>query len=111
MSVRQQVNKALELRRAEGVLRGSLDASVTLYADSALAQQLRALGDELRFVLITSEVTVADWESAPKTRWTQKDWRCVSSPSRPAVKSVSVAGIAAPMWVSTRHTRRSVAAV
>ena len=66
MSVRQQVNKALELRRAEGVLRGSLDASVTLYADSALAQQLRALGDELRFVLITSEVTVADWESAPK---------------------------------------------
>ena len=66
MSVRQQVNKALELRRAEGVLRGSLDASVTLYADSALAQQLRALGDELRFVLITSEVTVADWELAPK---------------------------------------------
>jgi isoleucyl-tRNA synthetase len=67
MSVRQQVNKALELQRAEGVLRGSLDASVTLYADTALAEQLRALGDELRFVLITSEVTVADWGSAPQT--------------------------------------------
>lgn len=67
MSVRQQVNKALELQRAEGALRGSLDAAVTLYADTALAQQLRALGDELRFVLITSEVTVSDWESAPQT--------------------------------------------
>ena len=67
MSVRQQVNKALELQRAEGALRGSLDAAVTLYAETALAQQLRALGDELRFVLITSEVTVSDWESAPQT--------------------------------------------
>ena len=67
MSVRQQVNKALELQRADGALRGSLDAAVTLYADTALAQQLRALGDELRFVLITSEVTVSDWESAPQT--------------------------------------------
>ena len=66
MSVRQQVNKALELQRADGVLRGSLDASVTLYADAALALQLRALEEELRFVLITSEVTVADWEAAPK---------------------------------------------
>jgi isoleucyl-tRNA synthetase len=66
MSVRQQVNKALELQRAEGVLRGSLDASVTLYADAALAEQLRALGDELRFVLITSEVTVADLGTAPQ---------------------------------------------
>jgi isoleucyl-tRNA synthetase len=67
MTVRQQVNKALELQRADGVLRGSLDASVTLYADTALAEQLRALGDELRFVLITSEVTVLDWASAPQT--------------------------------------------
>ena len=66
MGVRQQVNKALELQRAEGVLRGSLDASVTLYADASLAEQLRALGDELRFVLINSEVTVADWEAAPQ---------------------------------------------
>ena len=33
MGVRQQVNKALELAREQGSLRGSLDAAVTLYAE------------------------------------------------------------------------------
>jgi isoleucyl-tRNA synthetase len=84
MSVRQQVNKALELQRAEGALRGSLDASVTLYADAFLAEQLRALGDELRFVLITSEVTVADWESAPQAAMEAEGLalRIVAEPAR-----------------------------
>ena len=84
MIVRQQVNKALELQRAEGALRGSLDASVTLYADAFLAEQLRALGDELRFVLITSEVTVADWESAPQAAMEAEGLalRIVAEPAR-----------------------------
>lgn len=65
MSVRQQVNKALELAREQGHLRGSLDAAVTLYAEGPLSERLRSLGDELRFVLITSEATVAETSSAP----------------------------------------------
>ena len=65
MSVRQQVNKALELAREQGNLRGSLDAAVTLYADGRLLERLRSLGDELRFVLITSEATVVETNSAP----------------------------------------------
>jgi len=65
MTVRQQVNKALELAREQGALRGSLDAAVTLYAQPELAERLRSLGEELRFVLITSEATVADWDQAP----------------------------------------------
>lgn len=65
MSVRQQVNKALELAREQGNLRGSLDAAVTLYADGRLLERLRSLGDELRFVLITSEATVVEMGSAP----------------------------------------------
>ena len=65
MSVRQQVNKALELAREQGNLRGSLDAAVTLYAEAPLSDRLRSLGEELRFVLITSEVTVAEMSSAP----------------------------------------------
>lgn len=65
MSVRQQVNKALELAREQGNLRGSLDAAVTLYAEGPLSERLRSLGDELRFVLITSEATVAEASSAP----------------------------------------------
>ena len=65
MDVRQQVNKALELAREQGALKGSLDASVTLFAEPGLAARLRALGEELRFVLITSEARVADWDQAP----------------------------------------------
>ncbi len=53
--VRQAVNRALETKRAEGGLRGSLDASVTLYAAPDLLASLASLGEELRFVLITSE--------------------------------------------------------
>ncbi len=63
--VRQQVNKALENQREKGELRGSLDAQVVLYADSDLARQLSILGEELRFVLITSEAHVADFYQAP----------------------------------------------
>ena len=65
MAVRQQVNKALELAREQGAVRGSLDAAVTLYAKPELAARLRSLDEELRFVLITSEATVADWDQAP----------------------------------------------
>mgnify|MGYP001818506254 FL=1 len=59
MAVRAAVNKELEVRRSAGALRGSLDAEVTLYADGDLAANLEALGDELRFVLITSAARLA----------------------------------------------------
>jgi len=65
MLVRQQVNKALELAREQGAVRGSLDAAVVLFAESDLAARLGCLGDELRFALITSEAAVLDWSDAP----------------------------------------------
>ncbi len=65
MLVRQQVNKALELSREQGTVRGSLDAAASLYAEPDLAARLSLLGDELRFALITSEATVFDWAEAP----------------------------------------------
>jgi isoleucyl-tRNA synthetase len=64
MSVRTAVNKEMETQRAAGVLRGSLDAEVTLYCDTALLVDLEALGDELRFVLITSAATLAAIDEA-----------------------------------------------
>ena len=54
MDVRAAVNKAMEEQRAAGVLRGSLDAAVTLYCSDALLHTLEMLGNELRFVLISS---------------------------------------------------------
>ncbi|STI78008.1 isoleucyl-tRNA synthetase [Escherichia coli] len=44
---------------------GSLEAAVTLYAEPELSAKLTALGDELRFVLLTSGATVADYNDAP----------------------------------------------
>ncbi len=64
MGVRTAVNKAMEAQRAAGVLRGSLDAAVTLYCAPELREILFSLGDELRFVLITSAATVQPLEAA-----------------------------------------------
>ncbi|WP_417546103.1 isoleucine--tRNA ligase [Marinobacter sp.] len=57
-SVKEAVNKRLEEARARGEIKGSLSAEVTLYCDGELAADLEFLGEELRFVLITSEATV-----------------------------------------------------
>jgi isoleucyl-tRNA synthetase len=65
LAVRQDVNKAMEAERAQGNIRGSLDANVILYATSDLRQMLATLGDELRFVLITSGAELADIDTAP----------------------------------------------
>ena len=66
IAVRQAVNRALEVRRAAGDLKGSLDAEVTLYAEPGLFQRLGQLGDELRFVLITSEAILKPAAEAPE---------------------------------------------
>jgi isoleucyl-tRNA synthetase len=67
MAVRDAVNKEMEAKRAAGELRGSLDAEVTLFASGELKEQLEALGDELRFVLITSGARVLCCSEAPES--------------------------------------------
>ncbi|MBW0149426.1 isoleucine--tRNA ligase [Marinobacter arenosus] len=56
--VKEAVNKCLEEARARGEIKGSLSAEVTLFCEGDLAANLKHLGEELRFVLITSEATV-----------------------------------------------------
>jgi len=68
--VRQDVNKALEASRAEGKVRGSLDAKVTLYASVGLRATLERLDDELRFVLITSDAVCSALDEAPTDAFT-----------------------------------------
>ncbi|CUZ05100.1 isoleucine--tRNA ligase [Serratia marcescens] len=65
LKVRGEVNKVLEQARADKRLGGSLEAAVTLYADSELAVRLNSLQDELRFVLLTSAASVAPLAEAP----------------------------------------------
>uniref|UniRef100_UPI0036DE0798 isoleucine--tRNA ligase n=1 Tax=Photorhabdus sp. RM322S TaxID=3342825 RepID=UPI0036DE0798 len=64
LAVRGEVNKVLEQARADKHIRSSLEAAVTLYANNELADKLNSLGDELRFVLLTSQVSVAAYEQA-----------------------------------------------
>ncbi|MFL6648637.1 MAG: isoleucine--tRNA ligase [Sulfurifustaceae bacterium] len=54
LDVRQAVSRELEKLRAAGGIGSSLDAEVDLYCGDALLQQLRLLGEELRFVFICS---------------------------------------------------------
>ncbi len=58
MAMKGAVNRVLEGQRKEGLIGGALEAEVTLYADGELQQRLLALGDELRFALITSYAQV-----------------------------------------------------
>lgn len=62
---REVVSKALETARNEGAIRGSLDAAITLYADSDAEQAMQQLGEELRFVFITSAATLKPLAEAP----------------------------------------------
>ncbi|MDF1764541.1 MAG: class I tRNA ligase family protein, partial [Oleibacter sp.] len=58
MSVKESVNGALEKARTEKRIGASLGAEVTLFAADKLKAQLESLGDELRFVLITSKAEI-----------------------------------------------------
>ncbi|NVK30402.1 MAG: isoleucine--tRNA ligase [Gammaproteobacteria bacterium] len=58
LKVRQSVAKVLEGLRNSQEIGSSLDAVVAVYAEDATQAALAKLGDELRFVLITSEASV-----------------------------------------------------
>lgn len=69
--IRNAVNRELEKARASGTIGSGLEATVKLYADSSLSEFLKSLGDELRFVLITSNAQVLPAE--------QKEDDCAAS--------------------------------
>jgi len=67
MDVKVAVNKELENMRAAKAIGGSLQAEVTLFAEDALASKLARLGNELRFVLITSTAQVQPLSAATES--------------------------------------------
>ncbi|MEP1447608.1 MAG: isoleucine--tRNA ligase [Paraglaciecola sp.] len=66
LTVKNEVNRCIEVTRKEGKIKGSLQAEVTLYVNSELQNQLSKLEDELRFVLITSAAKVVETAAAPE---------------------------------------------
>ncbi|MHB1054106.1 MAG: isoleucine--tRNA ligase [Thiobacillus sp.] len=62
-AVRAVIQKELETFRAAGDIGSSLQAEVTLHASAETASLLEPLGDDLRFVLITSQAHVVAAET------------------------------------------------
>ncbi|WP_223669213.1 isoleucine--tRNA ligase [Kangiella shandongensis] len=58
--VKAAINKALEAKRKEGVIGGSLQAEVTIHVNDELYAVLSKLEDELRFVFITSQARLVN---------------------------------------------------
>jgi len=86
MAVKTAVNKELETQRNAGNLKASLEAEVTLYCDDALTALLNKLGDELRFVLITSQAKVLPLADAADAAETEVDGLKVSVVKTAAAK-------------------------
>ncbi len=64
--IRDEVNKALEETRQKGEIGSALAAEITLYAEPKVLPKLTRLGEELRFLLITSEAKVHSFSTAPE---------------------------------------------
>ena len=66
LSIDNEVARQIEAMRGEGKLGSSLQATVRLYANDAALALLDEAGDELRFILITSEAGYAPLDQAPE---------------------------------------------
>ena len=63
IGLKKDVARDLERLRAAGEIGAPLDAEVTVYAPPSQAARFKALGDELRFLLITSQAHVVETDS------------------------------------------------
>ena len=64
MEVKSAVNKELESKRSEKAIGSGLSAEVNLFCDEELMAILERLGEELRFVLIVSKVSIESIDKA-----------------------------------------------
>jgi isoleucyl-tRNA synthetase len=65
IALKADVARQLERLRTAGQIGAPLDAEVDIYAPPAQAKQFGALGDELRFLLITSQARVHATDTPP----------------------------------------------
>jgi isoleucyl-tRNA synthetase len=63
IGLKKDVARDLERLRAAGEIGAPLDAEVTVHVPAAQAARFKALGDELRFLLITSQARVVETNS------------------------------------------------
>jgi isoleucyl-tRNA synthetase len=61
---KEAINKEIEEQRKHGLIKGSLGADVSLFAEPELFKSLAKLNDELRFVTITSKAVLLPMSDA-----------------------------------------------
>ena len=61
---KEAINKEIEEQRKQGLIKGSLGADVSLFAEPELFESLAKLNDELRFVTITSKAVLLPMSDA-----------------------------------------------
>lgn len=64
ITAKESVNKLIEDKRNKGEIRSALEAEVTLYTVPEIVAVLQKLGDELRFVMITSAAVIVETAAA-----------------------------------------------
>ena len=64
LQAKEAINKVIEDQRNQGNIKGSLEADIQVYGDDSLRESLAKLGDELRFVTITSKATLGSLDQA-----------------------------------------------
>ncbi|MFC0820688.1 isoleucine--tRNA ligase [Moraxella marmotae] len=77
LQIKDTVNKAIEDARSEKTISSNLTAKVAITAPAEIAEILRKLGDELRFVFITSDATVQVGETLTTTITPADGDKCV----------------------------------
>jgi isoleucyl-tRNA synthetase len=65
IALKADISRELEALRGQGLIGGTLDAAVDVWAEPAVHARLAPLGDELRFALITSEARLHDAATRP----------------------------------------------
>lgn len=65
LPLRDVVNQELEKARKDKSLGGSLEATVSVFADAPWAKIVEKIGDELRFFLLVSETRCLPWAARP----------------------------------------------
>ena len=75
LAFRNEANRAIETARNNGVVGASLEAELSIYTTGQLFDDLKLLGDELRFVLITSRADVFDTQ-APEGAFVAEGLEC-----------------------------------
>ncbi|MBQ9274003.1 MAG: isoleucine--tRNA ligase [Succinivibrio sp.] len=85
LKFRDEANRALESARNAGIIGGSLEANLTVYTSGQLKDDLVQLGDELKFVLITSKTVLSD-APAPAEAVVAEGLKCAFTVSKSAAQ-------------------------